>query len=181
MSRPANESLSPPIRQLISQAEIAAAVRTLGQQISQRYQGQPLVIVGVLTGSIVFIADLMRQITVPHQLALVWASSYRGTATSPGQLELSLGGLPELAGKCVLLVDDIFDTGRTLTAVADHLRTLGPASLQTAVLLWKRCRTLGNSQPDDFCFEIGDEFVVGYGLDFNDQYRWLPYLGVIET
>lgn len=167
------------VRELISESEIAQAVSELGARISAEYGGRPLTVVGVLTGSIVLVTDLMRRITTPHQLGLLHASSYRGVETRPGQLKLQLDFLPDLQDRDVLLVDDIFDTGRTLSGVVSELQLRGPRSVRTAVLLWKSSRTEVALRPDYYCFEIPDEFVVGYGLDYDGQYRHLPYIGVI--
>ncbi|MBX3443499.1 MAG: hypoxanthine phosphoribosyltransferase [Planctomyces sp.] len=166
-----------PVRPLIPAAEIEQAVQELGRRISRDYAGQPLTILGVLTGSIMLVADLMRRIECPHKLGLIQASSYRGTATTAGRLTLDLESLPDLEGRHVLVVDDIFDTGRTLEGVVERLRDSGALSVRTAVLLWKRARTQAALRPDYVAFEIPDVFVVGYGLDFNDEYRHLPDIG----
>lgn len=169
-----------PVRCLISAAEIAEAVSKMGRRISEEYRGQPLTILGVLTGSIMLVTDLMRRIDSPHKLGLVQASSYRGTSTSGEKLMLDLDSLPDLKGRHVLVVDDIFDTGRTMQRVLERIAEGGPASLRSAVLLWKKVRTEVDLAPDFYAFEIPDEFVVGYGLDFNDEYRHLPFIGVME-
>lgn len=165
---------------LISTAQLEAAVARLGEQISVDYAGKPLTILAILTGSIVFVADLMRQITLPHQLGLVQASSYRGTATTPGSLRINTEFLPDVRGRDVLLVDDILDTGQTLSGIISLVERLEPTSIRTAVLLWKRERTRVELEPDYVCFDIPDRFVVGYGLDFNGEHRHLPYIGVVE-
>jgi hypoxanthine phosphoribosyltransferase len=168
------------IQPLISVEQIEAAVTDLGRRISREYAGRPLTILGVLTGSLMLVADLMRRIELPHQVGLLQASSYRGDATRPGALRINTEFLPPLAGRDVLLIDDILDTGRTLERLIAEVRGAGPASVRTAVLLWKRDRTEAPIQPDYVCFEIPDKFVVGYGLDFNGEYRHLPYIGTIE-
>ncbi len=174
------QSAEPQIRVLIPAEVISDAVRHLGEQLTERFEGKDLTVLGILTGSIVLVTDLIRQISAPHQLGFVQASSYRGTATSPGTLHVDLNLLPEIRGRDILLVDDIFDTGRTLATVRDQLLELQPRSVTTAVLLWKTARREVDSVPDYFCFEIPDEFVVGYGLDYNHHYRHLPFLGVLE-
>lgn len=168
------------IRPLIPAETIREAVAKLGQQIAADYQDRPLTILGILTGSFMLVSDLMRSIPIPHQLGLLQASSYRGPTTRPGELRINVDFLPNVAGRDVLLVDDILDTGRTLEGIIDCVQALGPRSVRTAVLLWKRSRTVVDLTPDYVCFEIPDEFVVGYGLDFNGEYRHLPYLGVVE-
>lgn len=175
------QSMTETVRCLISAEEIDAAVRELAARISADYAGRPLTIIGVLSGSIMLVADLMRSITLPHKLGLLQASSYRGAQTLPERLRTNLEFLPDVAGRDILLVDDILDTGRTLTTLIDDLRRRDAHSVRSAVLLWKKERTLEDVRPDYHCFEIPDRFVVGYGLDFNDEYRHLPYIGVLET
>ena len=127
----------------------------------------------------IVVADLIRQINLPHQIAFVRASSY-GAGTTAGELTLNLEGLPELAGRHVILVDDIFDTGKTMARLSAEIARQQPASLKSAVLLWKTARREVEQMPDYFAFVIPDEFVVGYGLDYNGNYRHLPYIAVLE-
>lgn len=168
------------VRRLISEAEIQAAVEQLGQLISEEYAEKPLTILGVLTGSIMLVTDLIRQIELPLKLGLIQASSYRGTATSPSELRINTALVPDVSDRHVLLVDDIFDTGKTMEGLIERLQDFNPRSVKSAVLLWKKVRTIVEIEPDYHCFLIPDEFVVGYGLDFNDEYRHLPYIGVVE-
>lgn len=165
---------------LISRQQIALAVADLADRLSQHYAGCELTVLGVLTGSVVFVADLMRQLRVPHQVGFLQASSYRGAATAPGELRLNVDFLPDVQNRDVLLVDDIFDTGRTLGALTGLLLELGPRSVRTAVLLWKPDRTLGNACPDEYCFQIADRFVVGYGLDHDGRHRHLPDICALD-
>ena len=169
-----------PVRCLITESEIESAVVQLGRRISDEYRGQPLTVIGILTGSIMLVTDLMRQIDVPHKLGLVHASSYRGQATTAGGLQVDLSDLPDLTNRHVLVIDDIFDTGKTMEAILGRVRQASLLSVKSVVLLWKKQRTEVALVPDYFAFEIPNEFVVGYGLDFNDEYRHLPYIGVIE-
>jgi hypoxanthine phosphoribosyltransferase len=168
------------VKPLLDAEELRAGVARLARQISRDYSGRSPTIIGVLTGSLVFLADLMRQIDLPLRIGLVQASSYRGAATRPGELELQLGLLPEIAEQDVLLVDDIFDTGHTLEALVSRLREHRPRSLRSAVLLRKLGRQEVSLLPDYVCFEIPDVFVVGYGLDYQDAYRHLPYVARLE-
>lgn len=168
------------IRCLINEDEIAQAVTQLAAKVSEDCAGLPLTILGVLTGSIVLVTDLMRKIELPHQLGMVQASSYRGQTTVGGELRINLDFLPEIRGRHVLLVDDIFDTGWTLSEIRQQIELFEPASVSSAVLLWKKARTEVDQVPDYHCFEIPDQFVVGYGLDYNGEFRNLPYIGVIE-
>jgi len=168
------------ITPLISEAAIQQAVSELAAKISTDYQNRQLTLLGVLSGSIVLVADLMRRITMPHQLGLIQASSYRGAATEPGELALDLSSLPDPTGRDILLVDDILDTGRTMQRIIDELSRRGASSVRCAVLLWKRARTSVSLTPDYFCFEIPDEFVVGYGMDYDGEYRHLPFIGTLH-
>ncbi|MEM9702795.1 MAG: hypoxanthine phosphoribosyltransferase [Planctomycetota bacterium] len=171
------------MKTLLSEAEIAAAVERLGRQIAADYAGKPLTLLGVLHGSLPFLADLMRQIEVPHKIGLVQASSYRGTAVTPGEMRIDTNLLPDVTGREVVLVDDIFDTGLTLTALTERLAEENVASVRTCVLLWKdRPPAPGVTlTPDYHAFRIPDNFVVGYGLDHNDEYRHLPYIGELSS
>jgi hypoxanthine phosphoribosyltransferase len=166
------------MRVLITEDEIARRVRELGAAISADYAGRPLTVLGVLTGSIILLADLIRATTVPLRVALISASSYGGTRTTPGELQINSSLLPDLRGRDVLVLDDIFDTGRTMQGLLQALQAYSPASVRTAVLLWKSDRTEVSFAPDYYGFQIPDEFVVGYGLDYDDEYRHLPYIGV---
>jgi hypoxanthine phosphoribosyltransferase len=165
---------------LIDEDRILRRVAALGQQIENDYRGRPLTIVAVLTGSLLFLADLTRRIRIPHRIALLQASSYRGSATRPDTLVLNESFAPDVAGRDVLLLDDILDTGRTLSAVVSRLADRGAASVKTAVLLRKQGRQEVEFEPDYCGFEIPDAFVVGYGLDFNDDHRHLTYIGVLD-
>ncbi len=163
---------------LISEQQIRERVQRLGAQLSEEYDGRPLTILGVLTGSIVLLADLIRATNVPLRVALISASSYVGTRTSPGQLSVNSALVPDLKGRHVVILDDILDTGHTMVGLLDAVQGFSPASVRTAVLLWKTERSQVNLEPNYFGFKIPDEFVVGYGLDYNDEFRHLPYIGI---
>jgi hypoxanthine phosphoribosyltransferase len=166
---------------LLSTERIQQRVGELARQIKEHYQDQPITIVGVLTGCLMFMADLVRNLDMPVRLALIQASSYRGPATEPGELRVQADLVTDLRGRHVLLLDDILDTGRTLAAVRGHLGCLEPASLRVAVLLRKQGRQQVALEPDFCGFDIPDVFVIGYGLDFNDEYRHLPFVGVLPA
>jgi len=138
-------------------------------------------IIGVLTGSIILLADLIRLIDAPTRVGVLQASSYRGVSTTPGELVIESELMLDVRGRDVLLVDDIFDTGHTLERVFDKVLDFGPTSLRSAVLLRKKARQQSQYNPDFVAFDIPDEFVVGYGLDFEDMYRNLPHLAVLEA
>ncbi len=166
---------------LIPPERIRQRVGELAGQIAADYQGRSVTIVGVLTGSLIFLADLVRQLDLPLRIGLVQASSYRGAATAPGELHIVPDLTPDVRGRDVLLLDDILDTGQTLSRLVRYLHGLGAASLRTAVLLRKRGRQQVPLEPDYCGFDIPDAFVVGYGLDFNDEYRHLPYIAVLPA
>ncbi|HQZ69324.1 MAG TPA: hypoxanthine phosphoribosyltransferase [Planctomycetaceae bacterium] len=163
---------------LISEGQIRDRVRDLGSQLSSEYSGRPLTILGVLTGSIVLLADLIRATSVPLRVALISASSYGGTRTSPGALSVNSSLVPDLKGRDVVILDDIFDTGHTMVGMYEAVQGFQPQSVKSAVLLWKSERTAVDLVPDYFGFRIPDEFVVGYGLDYNDEFRHLPFIGI---
>ena len=158
--------------------EIRLAVASLGKQIATDFCDEPVTVLGVLTGSIVFLADLIRSIDLPHRVGLIQASSYRGATTSPLELRINDSLLPDIRGRSVLLVDDIFDTGSTLSALLSTVQVYKPRRIRSAVLLWKTGKSKVDIQPDYHCFQIPDRFVVGYGLDYNDEFRHLPYIGI---
>ncbi len=165
---------------LIDQQQISSRVMTLGRELANEYQHRPLTIIGILAGSLVLLADLIRAIDVPHQVGLIQASSYRGKTTTPGSLHVNLDFLPDITGRDVLLVDDIFDTGKTMQGVLAQISALQPSSLKSAVLLWKEEASEVELTPDFHCFKIPNHFVVGYGLDFNNEYRHLPFIASLE-
>lgn len=163
---------------LITESDIQARVRELGAQLSEQYKGRPLTVLGVLTGSIVLLADLIRATSIPLRVALIEASSYGGTRTEAGQLRINSALVPDLSGRDVVILDDIFDTGKTMVGLYETLKQFAPLSVRSAVLLWKTDRTIVDLKPDYFGFQIPDAFVVGYGLDYNDEFRNLPFIGV---
>ena len=168
------------MRPLISEVEISERVAKLGAKISEDYADKNLTILGVLTGSIVLLADLIRQIDLPLRMGLIQASSYKGETTVAGELSINSSLVPDLTDRDVLVIDDIFDTGNTMVGLYNTIKEFNPSSLQSAVLLWKTERTTVDMEPDYYGFKIPDEFVIGYGLDYNDEYRHIPYIGVLE-
>jgi len=169
------------MRILLSADELDAGIARLAAAVRDDVGRRPLTVVGVLTGSIVLVADLIRRLDGPVRVGMVWASSYRGTSTRPGRLDLRLDLLPDISGQEVLLVDDIFDSGRTLEALVGELRRRGAARVRSLVLLRKAGRAEVAMQPDFVGFDIPDEFVVGYGLDFDGAFRQLPYLAALDA
>jgi hypoxanthine phosphoribosyltransferase len=167
------------MRVLISTEEIQARVAELAKQIGPEYRDRPLTIVGVLTGSLMFTADLVRRLDVPLRIGFIQASSYRGKTVKPGELHLGAEILSDVRGRHVLLLDDILDTGQTLKHLVKHLIEQGALSVRVGVLLRKKGRQVHPVHVDFVGFEIPDEFVVGYGLDYNDEHRQLPYVAVL--
>jgi hypoxanthine phosphoribosyltransferase len=169
------------VKPLLTEDQIRQGIARLADRISAQYRGETLTIVGILTGSIVLLADLIRRLDLPVRLGFAHASSYRGTARRPETLRLDTNWLPDIAGSHVLLVDDIFDSGRTLSAILTQLRAREPLSLRSAVLLRKVGRQEVDVQPDFVGFDIPDVFVVGYGLDYNGLFRNLPHIAAMES
>jgi len=170
------------MKTLISQQQLCEGIDRIAKEIREHYQGRPLTIVGVLIGSIVFLSDLIRRLDMPLRLELVQARSYRGNSTRPGPLVLNLDLLSgDIRGRDVLLVDDIFDTGNTLWELVPQIDELGPTSVRTAVLLRKQGRCEVAFTPHHVAFDIPNVFVVGYGLDYHDMYRNLPYVAELEA
>jgi hypoxanthine phosphoribosyltransferase len=168
------------VRRLIEAAEIQQRVTELGRQITADYRGRPLTVIGVLTGSLVLVSDLIRTIELPIRVGMIRASSYAGRTTTGNAVSIDLNLLPDVRARDVLIVDDVFDSGRTLTALVERLQTCDAASVRTAVLLWKERPRETEWTPDYFGFRIPDVFVVGYGLDYNDEHRSLPYVAALD-
>ncbi|QDT59117.1 Hypoxanthine-guanine phosphoribosyltransferase [Stieleria bergensis] len=167
------------MRVLLNEEQLHAGVERLAVEIDRYYgKERPLTLVAVMTGSIVLFADLIRRLSMPQRVGVIGASSYRG-GTKPGELTVDANMLFDVKGREVLLVDDIFDTGQTLSRLVAELQQQGAVSVKTAVLLHKHRQHEVSLRPDFVGFEIPDDFVVGYGLDYRDLYRNLPYLAVL--
>ena len=166
------------VKTLLDENQLNSDVEDLANQINKAYGDTPLTIVGVLTGSVVLMADLIRKLKMPLRVGVVQTSSYQGTER--GRLTINSEMMLDITGRDVLLIDDIFDTGHTLAEVTQLMNDLGPTSLKSAVLLLKTGRQEVDWKPEFVAFDIPDEFVVGYGLDYNDEYRNLPYLACLE-
>jgi len=166
---------------LFSEAKIASRLKALAQEINLFYQGREILLVSILDGAIIFTADLLRLLSIPTQLDCLRISSY-GSSTSPENAPQITGSLKsDLRGKHVLLVDDILDTGNTLQRASDEILSHNPDSLKTCVFLDKAERRTNHFQADWVGFSIPNEFVVGYGLDYDGRYRDLPYLGKLAS
>ena len=167
-------------RILITEEELRAKVAEMGRRISEDYRGKRFMMVGVLKGSVVFMADLLREITIPVEMDFMAVSSYGAGVKTSGVVKI-LKDLDRLIeGYHILVVEDILDSGMTLSYLTELLRDRGPASVRIATLLDKPERRQVEIRPDYVGFSIPDEFVVGYGLDYAEHYRNLPYVGVLS-
>lgn len=164
---------------LISQRQLAVRIGSLAREIAADFQGKEVVVVALLNGTVLFLADLIRRLAFPLRLDFMGVSSY-GSGTTSHELVFTKELRLDVCGREVLLVDDILDTGRTLKAVIERLRPLRPAGVRTCVLLDKPSRRVEKVEADYVGFRIPDLFVVGYGLDFAERYRNLPFVGVLK-
>ena len=166
-------------RILISEAEIEAEVTKIGKQITRDYAGKDPIFIGVLKGCFIFMADLMRHVDVDCSMDFMAVSSYKGT-TSTGAVKINKDLSEDIGGRHLILVEDILDSGVTLNYLKNYLSVRKPASIAVATLMDKPARRKADIYADYSCFEIPDAFVVGYGLDYNERYRNLPYIGVLK-
>ena len=165
---------------LVSQGAIRRRVAALGDEINRFYRGKDLTVIAIVNGALIFTADLLRELRSPLRLDCVRASSYHSGTKSVGKPRVIDNLKLDIAGQHILLVDDILDTGKTLAAVKQLLIGKGAASVRTCVLLDKKARRVVPFEAEFVGFEIPNEFVVGYGLDFNERYRNLPCIGVLK-
>jgi len=166
-------------RILISAEQIERRLVAMSRDIQRDFKGREMVIVSLLTGTVMFLADLIRHLSLPLRLDFIGVSSY-GAGTESGELVFTKELRVSVRGRDVLLVDDILDTGRTMTRVLAKLRALKPRRIRTCVLLNKDARRVEDVEADYVGFDIPDYFVVGYGLDFAERYRNLPFVGVLH-
>ncbi len=166
---------------LLSEAELGAVVESLAVRISRDYADKKLLLIGILKGSVVFMGDLMKKLTVPSQIDFMKVSSYGSGTQSSGNLKITLDLLRnDLDRTDILVVEDIIDSGKTLDALTKMLVSRGARSVRTCTLLDKPSRREVAFTPDYIGAEIPDEFVVGYGLDYDEDYRTLPFVGVLK-
>lgn len=168
------------LRVLLSEEEIRAKCKEMGARISQEYKGKNLMLVTVLKGAVVFLADLMRAIEVPAEIDFMVVSSYGSGVKSSGVVKIVKDLDVPLAGKDLLIVEDILDSGLTLSYIKELLASRGPASIRIATLLDKPSRRKVDLVADYIGFSVPDEFVIGYGLDYDEKYRNLPYIGILK-
>jgi len=170
------------IRVFIPQEEISLRVAALAAEITRDYSGQRIIMVGSLKGAVVFMADLARQIACDVEFEFIHISSYGNSSVSEGQIRLDKDVGMDLSGRHVLIVEDIADSGHSLAFLRDHLSFMQPATLKVCALLDKPDRRRVEGLILDYIgFSIPDRFVVGYGLDYAQRYRNLPYIGILET
>ncbi len=166
---------------LFSEEQIAEAVKALGKRITADHAGKSPVIIGILKGSFIFMSDLVRNIELDCELDFMIAKSYGNAAVSSGKVRVLKDIDTDIAGRDVIIVEDILDTARTLAAVKEILMERNPASIQICTLLDKvTTDKVSDLRADYKCFDVGDEFVVGYGLDYAERYRSLKYIGVLK-
>jgi hypoxanthine phosphoribosyltransferase len=169
------------MKTILTEEQLREGIRRLASEIQKHYEGKPLTIVGVLIGSVVLLADLIRLLPIPLRVEMIQARTDGGNGHRPGPLVVNVDRIgSDIRGRHVLLVDDIFDTGCTLWDLIPQIDELGPTSVRSAVLLQKEGRCKVSMKPDFVGFTIPNEFVVGYGLDYRDQYHNLPYLAALE-
>ena len=172
--------MSERIRELISEEDVAKKIAEMGAQISKDYEGESVYLLCILKGGVFFTTELAKHITVPVNIDFMSVSSYGGETTSSGIVRIVKDLDTPIEGKNVLIAEDIIDTGRTLAYLMEHLKQRKPKSLKLCTLLDRPDRRVSDVKVDYTGFEIPDEFVVGYGLDYDQRYRNLPYVGVIE-
>ena len=176
MKQGIDEKALPEPEVMIDESAVAARTAELGNELTEFFREKKLTVVAISNGAMIFVADLIRHIQLPLQLDSISAHSYRGTESSGTLTVLSELKL-NMKGRDILLVDDILDTGRTLKEISAFLETLNPSSVRTCVLLDKPSRRIADIEADFKGFTVEDVFVVGYGLDFDEYYRNLPYIG----
>ena len=166
---------------LLTESQIHRRLDALAAEIQRDYDGRELTMIGILTGSVIFVADLLRRLPVPVRLDCVGIASYHGTTASSGTVTWTKLLQLDVRGRDVLVVDDILDTGLTLRHVREAMQLQHPRSLKYAVFLEKDVPRQDGSRADYVAFKIPNKFVVGYGLDYQERYRNLPYVGVLKS
>jgi len=164
----------------ISEDQLKNKITELAYKINEDFAGQELVVICVLNGAFMFCADLLREITLPVTMEFIKASSYISGTESSGTIKFEVDLKTNLAGKNVLIIEDIVDTGLTITKIMEKLKSHGPSKVKLASLLFKPSRNIHPVKIDYLGFEIQDKFVIGYGLDYDGRFRELPYVGIFD-
>ena len=172
--------MSEKVRVLLSEEEVDKRIAQIGEEVSRDYNGEPVHLICVLKGGVFFTCELAKRLTVPVSMDFMSVSSYGSDTKSSGVVKIIKDLDEGIEGKNVLVVEDIIDSGRTLSYLLENLKNRKPKSLRLCTLLDKPERRVVDVHVDYTCFEIPDEFVVGYGLDYAQRYRNLPYIGVVE-
>lgn len=167
-------------RILFDEATIHRRLDQLAIEISRDYRDRELTVIAILNGSLILMADLLRRLPMPLKLDCLSVASYHGGAKTTGELVFRQLWMPDIAGRHVLLLDDILDSGVTLATIREKIESIGPQSVKICVLLEKKKTRRRHVEPDYTGFRIADEFVVGYGLDYMERYRNLPFIGVLR-
>lgn len=168
------------LRVLLTEEEIKRKVAELGEKLTKQFQGQEPLFIGVLKGSFVFMSDLVRQVDLKCTVDFMAVSSYGKGTTSTGQVKITKDLSTDISDRPVIVVEDILDSGTTLSYLVGYLKNRAPASITLVTLLDKPERRMADIKADYSCFVVPDEFVVGYGLDYAEKYRNLPYIGVLK-
>lgn len=166
---------------IITEDAIQQAVEKAAEELSVKYRGKPLLLVSVLKGAFIFLSDLSKRITIPCEIGFMAAKSYYEGTTSSGELRITMDLQQDISGYHVVIIEDIVDTGVTLSRIVEMLKERSPLSLEVITLLDKPSRRKVNFEPDKTLFSIPDLFVVGYGLDYGEYYRNLPYIAEYST
>lgn len=165
---------------LIDEKTLKTRIAEMAAEISKDYEGEELLVIGLLKGASYFMMELTQHLSVPTQIDFLKVSSYGSGTSTSGKVDIQFDTSRNLAGKNVLIVDDVVDSGLTLKAVRELFRTRNCKSIRLAAMLDKKERRLVKMVPDYYGFVISDEFVVGFGLDYNEDYRTLPYVGILK-
>ena len=165
---------------LFTEEQVKARVRELGEQISRDYEGKNPVFVGILKGSFIFMADLVRTVTIDCTVDFMAVSSYGNSTSTTGAVKINKDLSEDIEGKHVILVEDILDSGITLNYLSKYLKNRNPASLAIVTLMDKPARRIAPVQPDYCGFEVPDEFLLGYGLDYAERFRNVPFIGILK-
>ena len=167
-------------RVLISEEDIQDAVKKAAKRIDDSFDGTPILLVSILKGAFVFLSDIVKSVTVPCEVGFMAAKSYYQGTTSSGNVKITMDLSQDISNYNVIIIEDIIDTGRTLKDIVELLKSRNPLSLKVVTLLDKPSRRVVDFEADETLFTIDDHFVIGYGLDYDENYRNLPYIGVLK-